>query len=997
MKSLFLASLALQTSFCCAQTIQITDAANTSAPGNQGTSSIGTLACSSLVIDNSSGEAPGQLQQFTISDLDLNDSGGNNDAIVINFRVSSSGEVTTSGTTAAGWLAGGQGNSMDADGESLSISFSQIEVFIDGQLSTMDASFLGFDGISMGSWDYDEVNSSPLDQATINTGTFAASEDDQKILFTTSPKPQTIALSYDSAGGDFGSWRVLSYDFGIQIDSTTPTDPTTPVISAFSADDRSIDPGQTVTLSWNVAGATSLTITPDIGDVTAISTDGVGSTSVTLNSATTYTLSATNAEGTSTVDLPINLRPNKPNVIVILVDDMGTEDCSVDFNLDSSGDPVTPIDPTSVGLPDWTGPTNTHYHTPQMEELASDGTIFSRAYVNPVCSPTRVSFLTGQNSARHRTINFITGGGSRFKLRSQPNLELTAANRTLAEVLRDGGYRTIISGKGHIGDENLDSIHYETPAADPSDDFYGFQINVSATQRGQQGSCYSNSEPAFKIKGSSTSATAFAAEYQDKTYHDLDPVAYPIAHPIANEPVFVTEAVTLEMKERIEDSVDEGKPFFAYLSHFATHAPHDLDPRFADNPKYAGLSGQTLNFATMIEGVDKSIGDLKDHLESLGVAEDTIIIFFGDNGTDSKPRGPGTVPTLAMSNPLRGEKGMRHEGGTRVPFIVSWAKPDPTNDHQIATPIQSGQKESDIVAGQDLFPTICQFANLSLPNVDDAGNPLVIDGVDLNPYLAGLPGTHRPQRLLIHFPTPHRNDFYSILHEQEWKLIYNYNVSAESQNTEVPLGTYELYHLGEDPYESDNRADPNSSNYDPQRVMAMAKSLIEEIQLRDGEFPLLTQTEPALSDLGLAANSNDVHPVILPLIPNLDSDDDFLDDNQEDLNRNGSIDANETDPDDDDTDDDRILDGHELLLGLDPRDGSSIFDVTNTQLENGNLELSWPSLPGTQFTIRSSTDLIDWSNIVAENIDASAANRTTYEVTANSGTKIFYRIELQAP
>jgi arylsulfatase A-like enzyme len=807
---------------------------------------------------------------------------------------------------------------------------------------------------------------------------------------------ETVSFTFtftNNEGRDHGALNRVHILDDITL-SGTASEISTPSIAEFDADDRSVDPGQTVTLNWQVSGATALSIDQGIGDVTSLTTNGSGSTEVTVGASTSYTLTATNADGSSTSNLPIYLRPSKPNILVILTDDWGTEDGTVNFNLDKDDNPITQVDPTTVGLDAFTQ-TNNHYHTPTLETLAAQGTIFTRAYVSPMCSPTRVTFMTGQNAARHRTTNYIGGGGSQFNLKSQPNLDLTATNRTLAEVMRDGGYRTIIAGKGHIGNDNLNSVHYKTPSADPADDFYGFQINVSATAKGQHGNCYANASPAFKINGSSASATAFAAEYQDQTYLDLDPVKY-ANETWKNEPVFVTEALTLEMIERIEDSVDLGKPFFAYMSHFATHQPHQPDPRFTGNAKYAALSGNTLDVATMIEGVDLSTSDIMARLEQLGVAEDTLIVFFGDNGSEVDPGAGGNPTTLGMSNPLRGQKGHRHEGGTRVPFMISWAKTNANNNLQQAFPIIAGSIEHDIVAAQDLYPTLCAAAGLSLPETDDNNAPLVIDGQDLSGYLAGTPGSHRTQKLLIHSPTPHAHDFFSILHQDQWKLIYNYNCSVANFNVEVPLGTYELYNLDIDPYESDNRADSSSPNYDPARVMNMARELISTIDSHQGEYPYLLANDASLASINLPAETGDPHPVILPVIAGVDTDNDSLDDNTEDPNRNGIQDDSETDATNANTDGDNLNDGAELKLGTDPLDQSSFFKTTTGVMPNGSLILTWPSAPGSSFTLQSSSDLSDWTTVVESNIVASASEAfTSYNLGSPSATSLFYLIELE--
>ena len=97
--------------------------------------------------------------------------------------------------------------------------------------------------------------------------------------------------------------------------------------------------------------------------------------------------------------------------------------------------------------------------------------------------------------------------------------------------------------------------------------------------------------------------------------------------------IFLTEALTLEAKAEIDKAVNASKPFFLHMSHYAVHSPFQSDPRFAKN--YQGKSPSLMAYATMIEGMDKSLGDLIDHIETKGVAENTLIIFLGDNGGDA--------------------------------------------------------------------------------------------------------------------------------------------------------------------------------------------------------------------------------------------------------------------------------------------------------------------------------------------------------------------------
>ncbi len=152
-------------------------------------------------------------------------------------------------------------------------------------------------------------------------------------------------------------------------------------------------------------------------------------------------------------------------------------------------------------------------------------------------------------------------------------------------------------------------------------------------------------------------------------------------------------AKALEMNQAIEESVKAEKPFFAYMSHYAVHAPWLYpDARFTGN--YPKLKGHGLAFATLVEGMDKSLGDMIQKLNDLGVAEETLVIFFSDNGS-----------AWSANGPFRDKKGSRFEGGLRVPLIVSWAKRNPQNPMQKHFAIPANSVEHDVVTCVDMMPT----------------------------------------------------------------------------------------------------------------------------------------------------------------------------------------------------------------------------------------------------------------------------------------------------
>ena len=154
---------------------------------------------------------------------------------------------------------------------------------------------------------------------------------------------------------------------------------------------------------------------------------------------------------------------------------------------------------------------------------------------------------------------------------------------------------------------------------------------------------------------------------------------------------FLTEALTLEAKAEIDRSLERETPFYLYMSHYAVHSPFQSDPRFEDNYPESEKDERSRAYATLIEGMDKSLGDLLNHLETRGIAENTLIIFMGDNGSD----GPfGGADNIASSAPFRGKKASRWEGGIRVPFIAAWGNPQQGSPVQKRLPIEEGGVQS---------------------------------------------------------------------------------------------------------------------------------------------------------------------------------------------------------------------------------------------------------------------------------------------------------------
>ena len=481
----------------------------------------------------------------------------------------------------------------------------------------------------------------------------------------------------------------------------------------------------------------------------------------------------------------------KPNIIVFLVDDMGLMDTSVPMLTDEDGKPQR-------------HPLNDWYRTPNMERLAAMGTRFSNFYAHSVCSPTRISIMTGQNAARHRTTDYInpwqdnrTLDNKAFPLalseRGPPEWNWAGLEKrdvTLPTQLKQVGYATIHVGKAHFAP-------FDHEGADPLN--LGFDVNIAGSAIGAPGSYHGQADYGKR----STSLLARPVPGLDK-YHGTD--------------TFLTEALTLEAKSEVDRALAAEKPFLLYMSHYAVHSPFHSDARFAARYRDRGKSDRAQNYATLIEGMDKSLGDLMDHLEARGIAENTLIIFLGDNGGDAPLAG---TDDISSSAPLRGRKGSKWEGGVRVPFIAAWGKSDTNNRWQKELPIPAGGIRQEVGVCYDLFPTILDLVDAAVP----AGHP--VDGQNLKQLLIGQSDPKHRNEFLNHYPHPRRGQshFFTTWRTGDWKVRYEYLAEGDER--------YALYSLATDPSESRDLAAEN-----PEQLASMMEGMVRELESMEAVYPL---------------------------------------------------------------------------------------------------------------------------------------------------------------
>jgi arylsulfatase A len=310
---------------------------------------------------------------------------------------------------------------------------------------------------------------------------------------------------------------------------------------------------------------------------------------------------------------PARTAPRPPNIVFMLIDDMGYADVGCNGS--------------------------TLYETPNVDRLAREGMRFTQGYAAcPVCSPTRASILTGKYPARLHLTDWLKGNRTRpgSPILAAPYLDqLPLEEVTLAEVLKQQGYATGHVGKWHLGGPKYYPEHQ------------GFDVNVAGTAAGSPPSYfapYANNGRSLPLPGSRP------GEY-------------------------LTDRLTDEALGFIEDH--QRQPFFLYFAHYGVHIPIQARPdklrkyeaKLKDHPPQPGQQDNP-DYAAMVESVDDSLGRVLEGLKRLNLEKNTIVVFFSDNGGLSVKEGPKTPSTT--NAPLRAGKGYLYEGGIREPLIVRW-------------------------------------------------------------------------------------------------------------------------------------------------------------------------------------------------------------------------------------------------------------------------------------------------------------------------------------
>jgi arylsulfatase A-like enzyme len=447
----------------------------------------------------------------------------------------------------------------------------------------------------------------------------------------------------------------------------------------------------------------------------------------------------------------------RPNIVFILADDLGWRDLSNEGS--------------------------TFYHSPHIDSIADGGMKFTRGYAAcQVCSPSRASIVTGKYPTKHGITTWIGDrsgeawrGARRYDsyLPADYERNLRADEITLAEVLRDAGYKTFFAGKWHLGSKG----------SWPTD--HGFEINKGGWDAGSPRGGY------------------------------FSPWQNPNLKP---GPAGESLPIRLGRETAAFIEANHDQPFLAYLAFYSVHGPiqtsSDLWKKYRDKAAAAGLAEERFVwdrrlcvrqvqdcpiYGGMIESMDDAVGIVLKKLDELGLRDNTIVCFTSDNG------GVSSGDAYSTSNlPLRGGKGRQWEGGIREPFYIR--APGVT---------KAGDTCAVPVSGIDWYPTLLELAGVPVPKEQD------IDGVSLAPLLRGESIADRP--LFWHYPHygNQGGEPSSIISEDDWKLIYYHED-----------GRNELYHLAADPSEQKDLAAA-----EPDRARTLRNKLDAWLEATGAKFP----------------------------------------------------------------------------------------------------------------------------------------------------------------
>ena len=393
------------------------------------------------------------------------------------------------------------------------------------------------------------------------------------------------------------------------------------------------------------------------------------------------------------------------------------------------------------------------HETPAIDRLAAQGLRFTHAYTAaPLCSPTRASIQSGQYPARVGVTDFIPGKWRPYERLTVPKnrtQHLPLEVVTVGEAMKMQGYATAYFGKWHLGSSRTGT----TPAAQ------GYEVSF-----------YQSGPGHFDLADNFTPP------------QEVEPDDY------------YAEVITDHGLAFMEAHRDQ--PFFLTLSHYAVHIPLEARQELIDKYENKEKPAEGVNnpiYAAMVEHVDQSVGRVLDTLDELELSQNTVVVFYSDNGGLSERYDKADGVVMTTNAPLREEKGGLWEGGIRVPLLVRWPG--------VVAP---GGTSDALLSSVDLFPTFIDLAGGTMPEGQ------TFDGISMVPVLRGaVPDAERT--LFFHYPHYHHTVPAGAIRQGDFKLLEFFDD-----------GHTELYNLREDIGEAHDLAEEM-----PEKAAAMQTLLAE--------------------------------------------------------------------------------------------------------------------------------------------------------------------------
>ena len=425
----------------------------------------------------------------------------------------------------------------------------------------------------------------------------------------------------------------------------------------------------------------------------------------------------------------LSSQADAPNIIVMVADDLGWSDVGFHGGRDIA--------------------------TPSLDRLAREGVQLDRFYTTPICSPTRAGLMTGRDPVRLGVVYGVIMPWHTAGIHPEETF--------LPELFLNTGYQTAMVGKWHLGHAQQ-TYH---PNNRGFEHFYGHlhtEVGFFPPFSNQGGKDFQRNGVSIKAQGYET--------------------------------FLLADEVSRYIRER-----DKEKPFFVYMPFIAPHtpldAPLDLQDKYADlkDSRLPARSKQTdqtrmINklmmqpsarsmYAAVVDGMDQAVGQVLDTLDAEGIADNTIVLFFSDNG------GAAYATGGADNVPLRGGKGETFEGGIRVVSVMRWPNQ-----------LDAGGKMGSIMSVMDVLPTLTSAAGIKV------STNFPLDGRDMMPAIRDGLEIPRQDYLFFASETPIKGHFNLTAFNDEWKLVQEMVHGLSS----VDITNY-LFRISEDPNEYNNLAE----------------------------------------------------------------------------------------------------------------------------------------------------------------------------------------------